>query len=72
MPEIEKEPIASRPELRHTLWHCRQCAALVAIYSAEIIDLAICPICSDIELDPQGSFEAILGMSSQERSPIAS
>jgi hypothetical protein len=72
MPEIRTETIASRPELRPTLWQCGQCTAVIAIYSAEIIEMAICPICCDVTLDRCGSFESILGIPLQARSPVAS
>ena len=72
LPEIGTGKIAARPELRPTLWHCHRCAARIAIYSAEIIELATCPICCDVTLDPRGSFETILGITWQERSPAAS
>jgi len=72
MPEIGTEKIAGRSELRPILWHCRQCTALIAIYSAEIIEMAICPICGDVTLDLCGSFETILGIPLQHRSPAAS
>jgi Zn-finger nucleic acid-binding protein len=72
MPEIATVKIANRQELRQTLWHCHQCAALIAIYSAKNIEMAICPICCDVVLDERGSFETILGMAFQDRSPAAS
>jgi hypothetical protein len=69
MPEIPAVKIASRQELRQTLWHCHRCGAIIAIYSAEFIGFAICPICCDVALDQRGSFESILGMNFGERSP---
>ena len=63
--------IASKPELRPTLWHCHRCASHIAIYSAHVIESAICPICCDVMLDPRGSFEAILGISFPKSSPVA-
>jgi Zn-finger nucleic acid-binding protein len=72
MPEIATEKIAGRQELRQTLWHCHRCAALIAIYSSEIIEFAICPICCDVKMDQRGSFETILGMTIQERESAAS
>ena len=65
MPEIGIRTIASKPELKPTLWHCDRCAAEIAIYSAELIEMAICPICCDVGLEPRGSFEAILGIDSR-------
>jgi Zn-finger nucleic acid-binding protein len=72
MPEIGALKFASRPELKQTLWHCHRCTALIAIYSAELVELAICPICCDVTLDQRGSFESILGMAFPERPPAAS
>jgi Zn-finger nucleic acid-binding protein len=72
MDEIGAETIASRPELEQTLWHCHRCAVLVAIYSVEIVELAICPICCDVKLDHRGSFESILGIASRARLPVVS
>jgi|HubBroStandDraft_6_1064221.scaffolds.fasta_scaffold56812_1 Zn-finger nucleic acid-binding protein len=72
MPETRIEQNAGRPELISTLWHCPKCASLITIYSAEIIEIAICPICCDVSLDSRGNFETILGMPFQERSPAAS
>jgi Zn-finger nucleic acid-binding protein len=72
MPDIRTEKIVSIPELKPTLWHCHRCAALIVIYSSEMIEMAICPICCDVPLDPRGSFETILGITSEERSPSPS
>jgi Zn-finger nucleic acid-binding protein len=72
MPETKRVEIASIKELIQTLWYCNRCSALIAIYSADVIELAICPICCDVTLDQRGSFEAILGMTFEERSPAAS
>jgi Zn-finger nucleic acid-binding protein len=72
MPEIAGVKTASKKELRQTLWHCPRCASLIAIYSVEVVELAICPICCDVTLDQRGSFETILGMTFQERSSAAS
>jgi Zn-finger nucleic acid-binding protein len=72
MAELGTRNIVSRPELRPTLWHCHCCDAHIAIYSAELIESAICPICCDVTLDPRGSFEAILGISFLQSLPIAS
>lgn len=72
MPDIPGVEIASGQELKQTLWHCHRCAALVAIYSAGIIELATCPICCDVRLNQRGSFETILGMTLEERSLPAS
>jgi hypothetical protein len=72
MPDIPGANIPSGRDLQQTLWHCHQCTALVAIHSAEVIESATCPICCDVKLDQRGSFETILGMSHQERSPAAS
>ncbi len=72
MPEIGIRTIASKPELKPTLWLCHQCAAEIAIYSAESIEMAICPICCDVLLDPRGDFETILGITFQKPSPAAS
>jgi Zn-finger nucleic acid-binding protein len=72
MPAIAAKKGASIQELRQTLWHCHRCSALVAIYSAESVLLAICPICCDVIMDQRGSFESILGMSFPEHSPAAS
>ena len=69
MPEIGTKTIASKPELKPTLWHCHRCAAEIAIYSVELIESAICPICCEVVLDPQGDFETILGITFQQRSP---
>jgi Zn-finger nucleic acid-binding protein len=71
MPEIAAAKGASLQELRHTLWHCHFCGALIAIYSAGSVPLAICPICCDVTLDQRGSFESILGMSFPEHTPTA-
>lgn len=72
MREIRAETIASREELKQTLWHCHRCAALIAIYSAQNFEKAMCPICCDVTLDHRGSFESILGITFEERSPAAS
>lgn len=72
MDEIRAETIAGRQELKQTLWHCPQCTALIAIYSTENLEIAICPICCDVTLDQRGSFESILGIAFQGRSPAAS
>ena len=72
MPEIAAVKGAGMQELRQTLWHCHRCRALISIYSAESVPLAICPICCDVTLDQRGSFESILGMTSPEHSPAAS
>jgi hypothetical protein len=72
MDEIGAETIDSGPELKHTLWHCHRCAVLVAIYSAEIVEMAICPICCDVKLDHRGSFESILGIASRVGLPVVS
>jgi|GEM_PF-5364380 Zn-finger nucleic acid-binding protein len=72
MPDTATAKIATRRELSQTLWHCHRCAALIAIYSADAIELAFCPICCDVKLDQRGSFEAILGMEFQERPPVPS
>ena len=63
MPESDRKNIATPPDLTPTLWRCRQCNTLVGVYSANIIEFAICPICCDVVLDRRGSFEAILGLS---------
>jgi uncharacterized paraquat-inducible protein A len=62
------QKIASEQELNQTLWHCHHCAALVAIYSADSVKSAMCPVCWDVALDPRGTFEMILGMTSEEPS----
>lgn len=72
MPKIAAGKDVSKQELRPSLWHCRRCSALIAIYSAESLQLAICPICCDVTLDQRGSFESILGMTFPEHSPAAS
>lgn len=72
MPNIGTETIATKPELRPTLWRCPRCTAFIAIYSAQIIEIAICPICCDVTLDECGSFEAILENPLHGRSPAAS
>jgi hypothetical protein len=72
MSEIAAVKDAGMQELRQTLWHCHRCSALIAIYSAESVQLAICPICCDVTLDQRGSFESILGMTFPEHSPTAS
>jgi Zn-finger nucleic acid-binding protein len=72
MHEIRAETIAGRQELKQTLWHCPQCTALIAIYSTENFEMAICPICCDVTLDQRGSFESILGITFQGRSPADS
>jgi hypothetical protein len=72
MREIRTPQFARGQELEQTLWHCPRCAALIAIYSAEAIELAMCPICCDVTLDSRGNFETILGMAIQKRSPAAS
>lgn len=72
MPDSAAVKGVSMQELRQTLWHCRRCSALIAIYSAESVRLAICPICCDVTLDHRGSFESILGMTLPEHSPAAS
>jgi Zn-finger nucleic acid-binding protein len=72
MPEIGAKSSDSKLELKPTLWHCHRCAADIAIYSTELIELAICPICCDVVLDPRGDFETILGITFQKRSPAAS
>ncbi len=64
MPKIAKEKKAETPELTPSLWRCHQCDALISIHSIGDIDLAICPICCDVTMDPLGDFETILGMSS--------
>jgi Zn-finger nucleic acid-binding protein len=69
MTDVRKDAVTRRPDLKPTLWHCHHCAALIAIYSIEIIEMAICPICCDVTLDRFGRFEDILGISPQERSP---
>ena len=66
MPAIGAVDFAREPELTATLWHCHQCAALIGIYSAAIIGLAVCPICCDVTLEPRGSFETILGLARLE------
>jgi hypothetical protein len=63
MPESDQKNIAMPSDLTPTLWRCRQCHTLVGVYSANIIEFAICPICCDVVLEPRGSFEAILGLS---------
>jgi ribosomal protein S27E len=65
MPEVRTVNLASAPELRPTLWRCHRCGAQISIYSMEIIEIAICPICCDVRLDPRGSFETILGIAFQ-------
>jgi hypothetical protein len=72
MSEITTNNFPGRPELRPTLWRCQRCAAHIAIYSAEIIKWAICPICCDAGLEPRGSFEVILGIDSchAQQSPL--
>ncbi len=72
MSTIKTGTFVCKPELIPTLWRCHRCGALVSIYSDEIIEMAICPICNDVALDSRGSFETILGMTMQERSPAAS
>jgi Zn-finger nucleic acid-binding protein len=72
MTEIKDVGVIGGPEVRQTLWRCHHCAALIAIYSVKMIEMAICPICCDVTLDKRGSFEAILGMTLQERSHSAS
>jgi hypothetical protein len=72
MPEIAAVKGVSLQESRQTLWHCRRCSALIAIYSAESVHLAICPICCDVTLDQRGSFESILGMTFPEHSTATS
>jgi hypothetical protein len=62
MSKTGMELTGSNPEPRPTLWLCQRCAALISIYSSEIIDLAVCPICCDMTMDSLGSFETILGM----------
>jgi Zn-finger nucleic acid-binding protein len=63
MPDSDRNNIASSSDLTPTLWRFRQCNTLIGVYSANIIEFAICPICCDVVLDPRGSFEAILGLS---------
>jgi hypothetical protein len=70
--KMESEHATSTPELKPTLWRCRRCAALVSIYSVDVIDEAICPICCDVTLDSRGSFETILGIAFPYPSPVAS
>lgn len=72
MPDSVAVKGVSMQELRQTLWHCRHCSSLIAIYSPESVQLAICPICCDVTLDHRGSFESILGMSLPGHSPAAS
>jgi hypothetical protein len=62
MPARGIEVIGSIPEPIPTLWRCQRCAALISIYSLEIIDLATCPICCDMTMDSLGNFETILGI----------
>jgi uncharacterized paraquat-inducible protein A len=72
MPEIAAVKGLSKQEMRQSLWHCHRCSALIAIYSAESVQLAICPVCCDVTLDQRGSFESILGMTFPEHTPSAS
>ena len=62
MPKAGTEPKGRTPELNPTLWRCQRCAALISIYSLEIIDLVVCPLCCDVTTDSLGSFETILRM----------
>jgi hypothetical protein len=72
MREFRTPQFARGQELEQSLWHCRRCAALIAIYSAAAIESAMCPICCDVTLDARGNFETILGMATRKRSPAAS
>jgi hypothetical protein len=62
MPKTGTELTESTPEPIPTLWLCQRCVALISIYSLEIIDLAVCPICCEVTMDSLGSFETILGI----------
>jgi Zn-finger nucleic acid-binding protein len=72
MSEMTSLDVISGRELIQTLWRCHRCSALIAIYSAEVIELVICPICCDVTLDQRGSFETILGMAFEDRSRAVS
>jgi hypothetical protein len=54
MREFRTPQFARGQELEQSLWHCRRCAALIAIYSAAAIESAMCPICCDVTLDAPG------------------
>jgi Zn-finger nucleic acid-binding protein len=72
MPEISSEKNASSLELTATLWRCPRCDVLITVYSAKIIEMAVCPNCCDVPLVSRGDFESILGMALRTRPPAAS
>ena len=62
MPMPGRDTPSGRSEQSPTLWRCHRCTAIITIYSADIIQWAVCPICRDVALDLRGSFETILGL----------
>jgi hypothetical protein len=43
-------PPFAKPPLQGTLWHCEKCYSLISIYSTNIGQQLVCPVClSELE-----------------------